>query len=587
MTWPLSRFDTLALMGVMILLVVALTYLLRPTVRVVTDPPACTHYASPTGQGATCTQSAPCPLQTFVESPTLAQPGRVLCLLDGAYGDLSVPTTFNGTAQQPIVLRALHDGKVRLGWGAGSRPVHLQGSYGVLAGVNIRGGDNATVRFYTNSSYWTVQRVVVRGLGAPDSVVDLSGSHNTIEDCAVFGVGRYSIGVTTSGVGNVVRRCWARWEDNQFTESNPTTAIIEGYGQNDIVIENSISTRTLAPGGRNTEPLGGASLWGTQRSKWLGSIFYTQAGDVQPGSFYGLVDGGSHAQQGQFNPTTQLVFQHNVSFFDPAHSQFAGSQAYAFDECSEPHCPAGTDNLIADSVGVSGQSSRFSASFPTRNLQHGTSLAGAIGAGKSLWTDSVAAPGLCKQYVRGALTSLPLWPFPMNQRLIDFMVAEGLEPVDVMATLQRLLGPIPAACRTDGPPAPGVDSTPPTVAVTAPRQGQVLTIPQVTVSADASDNVGVVGVQFLLDGVPLHSEDPTAPYTLTWSTAGVSAGQHTMSARARDQAGNQATAAAITFALATITPPEPEPSPVALTCTGDLLAAGRIELQCQAHTRRR
>ena len=50
------------------------------------------------------------------------------------------------------------------------------------------------------------------------------------------------------------------------------------------------------------------------------------------------------------------------------------------------------------------------------------------------------------------------------------------------------------------------DTTPPTVSMTAPANGATVT-GSVTVSANASDNVGVAGVQFLLDGAPLGTED--------------------------------------------------------------------------------
>ena len=37
-------------------------------------------------------------------------------------------------------------------------------------------------------------------------------------------------------------------------------------------------------------------------------------------------------------------------------------------------------------------------------------------------------------------------------------------------------------------------------------------------SATASDNVGVAGVQFKLDGANLGAEDTTAPYACRWNT---------------------------------------------------------------------
>ena len=72
----------------------------------------------------------------------------------------------------------------------------------------------------------------------------------------------------------------------------------------------------------------------------------------------------------------------------------------------------------------------------------------------------------------------------------------------------------------------------------------------VTVSANAGDNVGVVGVQFLLGGLPLGAEDTTAPYSITWnSTSVANGGPYQLSARARDAATNQTTATAVSVTV--------------------------------------
>ena len=72
----------------------------------------------------------------------------------------------------------------------------------------------------------------------------------------------------------------------------------------------------------------------------------------------------------------------------------------------------------------------------------------------------------------------------------------------------------------------------------------------VTVSANASDNIGVVGVQFLLGGAPLGAEDTTAPYSVTWnSTSVANGGPYLLSARARDAATNQTTATAVSVTV--------------------------------------
>jgi len=88
------------------------------------------------------------------------------------------------------------------------------------------------------------------------------------------------------------------------------------------------------------------------------------------------------------------------------------------------------------------------------------------------------------------------------------------------------------------------DTTAPTVSLGAPAPGAVVS-GTISVNATASDNVGVTGVQFLLDGQTVGAEDVSAPFTASWNTTSVSNGSHTLSARAKDAAGNQSTVGAI------------------------------------------
>jgi hypothetical protein len=88
------------------------------------------------------------------------------------------------------------------------------------------------------------------------------------------------------------------------------------------------------------------------------------------------------------------------------------------------------------------------------------------------------------------------------------------------------------------------DTTPPTVSISAPAEGSTVS-GTVTVSASAADNVGVVSVQFQLDGANLGAEDTAAPYTVAWNTTAVPNGAHTLTAVARDAAGNSTTSAGI------------------------------------------
>jgi len=102
------------------------------------------------------------------------------------------------------------------------------------------------------------------------------------------------------------------------------------------------------------------------------------------------------------------------------------------------------------------------------------------------------------------------------------------------------------------------DTTAPTVSITAPSNNARVAN-TVTVSANASDNVGVVAVQFKVDGANIGAEDTTAPYSVSWNTATVSNGSHVLTAVARDAAGNSTTSNGRTVRVSNAAPaPEPD-----------------------------
>lgn len=87
------------------------------------------------------------------------------------------------------------------------------------------------------------------------------------------------------------------------------------------------------------------------------------------------------------------------------------------------------------------------------------------------------------------------------------------------------------------------DTTPPTVSLTAPSSGATLT-GSVTMSATASDNVGVTKVEFY-NGATLINTDTTSPYSISWNTAGATNGPVSLTAKAYDAAGNNTTSTAV------------------------------------------
>jgi hypothetical protein len=101
--------------------------------------------------------------------------------------------------------------------------------------------------------------------------------------------------------------------------------------------------------------------------------------------------------------------------------------------------------------------------------------------------------------------------------------------------------------------APPPDTTPPSVSIFSPTAGATVS-GTTTVTAAASDNVGVAGVQFFADGTAIGTEDTTAPYSVAWNTAAVANGSHSLTARARDAAGNNRTSAAVTVTVSNAPP---------------------------------
>ena len=94
-----------------------------------------------------------------------------------------------------------------------------------------------------------------------------------------------------------------------------------------------------------------------------------------------------------------------------------------------------------------------------------------------------------------------------------------------------------------------------------------------SVAATASDNVAVVGVQFKVDGSNVGSEDTSAPYALSWNTANVANGGHSLTAVARDAAGNSSSSQRSVTVSNTSTPPPGDTTPPSVGLTSPAAGA--------------
>lgn len=125
-----------------------------------------------------------------------------------------------------------------------------------------------------------------------------------------------------------------------------------------------------------------------------------------------------------------------------------------------------------------------------------------------------------------------------------------------------LVKSVSGAVRSQSPPLgditppPVPDTTPPKVVITSPAHGGSVA-GTVQFSAVATDNVGVVSVQFSVDGKALGAELGDPPYTSsplnTWLLGN---GKHVLTALARDDAGNSGSATSEFIVLNTGKKPE-------------------------------
>jgi hypothetical protein len=188
--------------------------------------------------------------------------------------------------------------------------------------------------------------------------------------------------------------------------------------------------------------------------------------------------------------------------------------------------------------------------------------------GDAIRVHTLVAPGSEQQHVfsLGGLS----WPIDPGIPEADTVEALGLVPLGVvdahttsgsvgdyfygdlrrpftvagMWGLQRVLD-------TAGCPILGLDGRPcgtplpaPTVTLTAPAVGAVVSGAAVTVSANASDASGIQSVQFQLDGANIGSPvTGGGPYTISWNSKLAADGPHALAAVATNNNGVSSTAA--------------------------------------------
>jgi hypothetical protein len=401
---------------------------------------ACNYYASPSGGGNGSSKSSPFKIADFWK---VAAPGKMLCLLDGVYTDyrsnIAPPSNLNGKSSAIITIRALNDGKVRISGSGVRNAVRLYyNDYFVLEGFdayNSGGVAASVIRVGTSADHNVFRRICAWDAPANGNEGIWGFNHNTgnlLEDVCGFGSGRKIFSSSYYGSNLTIRRAWGRWEKSSYIGPKMTFSLV--YQSTGNTFENVIGTWNESAMGSTAvnQPFGILSMDSTAsnacaNSRYLGSIGYIRGGD-KVRSLSGLARSS--------NDTECLTFKDVVAYIEPGKHL----TIKPFSLLNDPG--TSTQKYAINITEIGGGASTISSQWQVSNdidlLRVSTS--------SSIWTGSGAR--VCKRYVNGSLTSQPLWPWPMNQRIINAMNAAGKTPVDVTKTMEQIFGPIPSSCRS-------------------------------------------------------------------------------------------------------------------------------------------
>jgi hypothetical protein len=423
-----------------------------------------TYYASPDGGGDGSTAESPFRIAEFWD---VAAPGDTLLLLDGTYtgadSAIAPPEGLSGVEGQPITVRAQNDGKVLLDGGGAREAIHLSGNdWYVIEGMDaccsvpddsfdVYLNSSSAVRF-SRASHNVVRRVVAwdGGFG-----IHSGSEHNLLEDVAAFGMTRKLFSASQGGNFTTIRRAWGRWEG--WDDIGPKMTYTLAYNNYDMTVENALATWSSeslpetydldCPDAEDSErcgdtyqgyavdqPYGLFSRDGfyddrSSRTKLLGSIAYlTETDRFQPGNLLA------------FSQIEALELRDVVSYAAPgAHDD---RRTFQLGSVSG----GGARGLVAENLlGIGGSEISVHADWDATNVEH-------VAESPAEGATFVMVPGICHRYQDRVLTDEPLWPWPMNARILAATTRAGRRPVDVTATMESLFGPIPDECK--GAPGP-------------------------------------------------------------------------------------------------------------------------------------
>jgi parallel beta-helix repeat protein len=461
---------------VYIFLLFLLTGVTMPPTLPAASAQQCDYYASPDGNGDGLSESSPFKMGDFLSMSESAIQGKVLCLLDGTYYD-SLNLSLSGTASQPITIRALHDGEVTIDGEGIRKPMHLtrDASYIIVEGIVFKNSSGTIV--YIKGNHNVFRRCSAYygpdGFNSAGFLID-EGTDNLIEDCVAGSVGRHlfeSWSDDGRSTNNTFRRCFAvgRMPDQSGIFSRSGFNI---YGGSDDIIENGIVWGGTEYAAISIHSQKYEETYQCRNNKVLGSIMIgsgKSGADPDPG--LGLLVHSGDEDLGQENARDNyirdcIVYGNNYGIRITSRvDNTRVENCSVIDNSQYGFSSENASDIIRNSLVLNNQSAyssvdgsfsylNFYGNSNRNNPPNSCQNCSTVNPGNISLTIPDSSPmkgagengsdigaNICYRYENGTLTDVPLWPWPMADRIKDEL------GIDVMAELEELFGPIPAECK--------------------------------------------------------------------------------------------------------------------------------------------
>ncbi len=423
---------------------------------------AATYYIAPDGDdnnGGTRMS----PWKTFVRSMTVLKPGDTLLISDGIYHQ-SLNVAVSGMKGHPVTIKALNDGQAIIDGQSTIQPCSIRDQNFVdIEGLVFKNSPLSVVEV-ARSSNITFRRVSASkaGYGGKDNnhVFDIAGGrYLLLEDCAASGYGRVMYDIYEVEYA-VLRRCWGHWTSYSGAVNGYGWGI-QVYGADNATVENCVLTAVADPDYTN----GGIAIWANTYNKsadnnriygnvvhglafWsylTASAIHNIAGnrwvnDAAINNTYGFFQRGDSdllADSVTIAQTVKTAFEVSPADYKPKDSNYIlnstlknssillASKGVSRDSSSYINSFSHTYNNLYDishcydgtSAGIGEQCNVLKPKYDIAAYGKGAYLMRPSNLrGKGERRTDIGAEVLYR-YQNGVLTGIPLWPWPMEERI--------------------------------------------------------------------------------------------------------------------------------------------------------------------------